>query len=140
MCVGQDDSTISTNKDLGTKLLLHSNWYRITHHFGPALQARSQGEQKTASSTTLGIRQRPRPLVAAPPTRRRVPAIPSPGGATRPHPRCRNAARWRRPGGPVGTGKTRPRSHGGPAPAASVQHSFPLLSSASLLWPQNLSE
>lgn len=52
--------------------------------------------------------------------RSRARLVPAPALAARPHPRCRSAARLRRPAGPAGTERTRRRSRGGQAPATSA--------------------
>lgn len=91
----------------------------------PTLDKGGQGARRSSSaspgvlfwrrllSEVLLDHQREPELSWNPPPPRRL-------SAARPHPRCRSAARWRRPGGPASTGKTRLHSRGGRSPAASA--------------------
>lgn len=76
---------------------------------------RDSRSARRPTRTALGSPWRRRPAASARGRRRRGSPGPHPA---RPHPRCRSAAPWHRPGGPAGTGRTRPHSRGGPAPAA----------------------
>lgn len=129
---------VSRNKDTGyqaTPICTYTQLKRIDSRFRPTPRAPQSERRRSAPLlppgadrgtvyTQRGFPSSARSWCPAVPRLRLRPqapaARPRPGCAAPPHPRCRSAARWRRPGGPAGTGRTRRRSRGVPAPAASA--------------------